>query len=368
MRLATCTKVRTNSVMRFNKRKTWHVRQLILGGVLVCALPLGAYGELSFEPSWELPTYQAVRQDVLRWIKESRFAPAQRTEARSLWPSVDLRDSDGTDLLQRVVDTFSIVDNRVKQLTKACDADLRGPILPDSIWLRDETVAEFVRNNLSLYYARWLAQRGLYDEVVLALEGLSPADVVDPAGLLFYRTIAFQQLVKPEQSRAALVQLLEHEDALPRRYQQVAQLLSRDLAGLKDESLDHIARRMNDVRRRLDFGRAGEQVQMVEKSVVESLDKLIEKLEDQQQQQQSSNSNAQQSSKPLQESQLPAMRAPMQVEQRDIGSESGWGDLPPKEREQALQQIGREFPGYYRDVIEQYFRELADESQASPEN
>ena len=68
----------------------------------------------------------------------------------------------------------------------------------------------------------------------------------------------------------------------------------------------------------------------------------------------------------MQDSQLPSMPAPpMQVEQRAIGSKSGWGDLPPKEREQALQQISREFPGHYRDVIEQYFRELADETNSS---
>ena len=42
--------------------------------------------------------------------------------------------------------------------------------------------------------------------------------------------------------------------------------------------------------------------------------------------------------------------------------QSGWGDLPPHEREQALQQIGRDFPAHYRDLIEQYFRELATET------
>ena len=46
---------------------------------------------------------------------------------------------------------------------------------------------------------------------------------------------------------------------------------------------------------------------------------------------------------------------------RNIGNKSGWGDLPPKEREEAMQQIGRDFPSHYRDVIEQYFRRLAAE-------
>ena len=49
---------------------------------------------------------------------------------------------------------------------------------------------------------------------------------------------------------------------------------------------------------------------------------------------------------------------------KNIGSGSGWGDLPPKEREEAMQQIGRDFPSHYRDVIEQYFRRLAAEGSS----
>ena len=146
----------------------------------------------------------------------------------------------------------------------------------------------------------------------------------------------------------------------------MAQLVDRDLQGLKDESLDHIARRMNDVRRRLEFGRAGKTVQMAEDKVLDSLDKLIEKLEQQAQQQSSSGSGgAQQSSQPMQDSQLPSMNAPMQVDQKDVGNKSGWGDLPPKQRQEALQQIGRDFPAHYRELVEQYFRELADDAQSA---
>jgi hypothetical protein len=340
----------------------------LLGGfVVVCAATTVARGELTFEPSWDLPDYPHVRQQMLHWIDHSGLTRAERKVARGLWPAVDMRDADGAALLERAAETLATVDARAGKLVQACNAEYAGPVPPDANWLREDNVPKLVRDNLSLYYARWLAQRGLYDEVLEAIDGLRPADVIDPAGLLFYRMVAHQQLVHPEESRTALVQLLEHEDALPRRYQQVAQLLSRDLAGLKDESLDHIARRMNDVRRRLDFGRAGTEVQMVEQGVIDSLDKLIKKVEEQQQQSQCSSAiGAQQSGKPMQDSQLPSMRTPLQVEQRDVGSKSGWGDLPPKEREQALQQIGREFPAHYRELIEQYFRELADQSNSSP--
>ena len=54
-------------------------------------------------------------------------------------------------------------------------------------------------------------------------------------------------------------------------------------------------------------------------------------------------------------------KGPGEVTRKNIGSQSGWGDLPPKEREQALQQIGRDFPSHYREAIKEYFRRLAAE-------
>ena len=49
---------------------------------------------------------------------------------------------------------------------------------------------------------------------------------------------------------------------------------------------------------------------------------------------------------------------------RDIGRGTGWGNLPDKDREKAMQEIGREFPSHYREVIEEYFRRLAAEESA----
>ena len=59
-------------------------------------------------------------------------------------------------------------------------------------------------------------------------------------------------------------------------------------------------------------------------------------------------------------------KGPGNIVQRDIGHQSGWGDLPPHQRQEALQQIGKDFPAHYRDVIEQYFRKLATEESPGP--
>ncbi|MCG8377924.1 MAG: hypothetical protein MI865_00455, partial [Proteobacteria bacterium] len=203
-----------------------------------------ALGDLTFEPSWDLPNYAKVRAQIDSWIEQAGLDDDLAQEAHSLWPSVDLRSTDGPELLDRVVETFALTDERAQSLIDSCNAN--RPILtpPEVGWLSDPAMAHIKRRNLLLYYGRWLAQHGFYDEAVEALVELTPADVVDPAGLLFYRAIAYQQLVQPEESRAALIQLLEHEEDLPQRFLQVARLLQRDLSGLKDESLDHIARRM----------------------------------------------------------------------------------------------------------------------------
>ncbi len=55
-----------------------------------------------------------------------------------------------------------------------------------------------------------------------------------------------------------------------------------------------------------------------------------------------------------------------EVQSRDIGDGSGWGNLPPHEREAALQQIGRDYPAYYREAIEEYFKRLATGEDGRP--
>ncbi len=334
--------------------------------VLALALPAAAaYANVDFPPSWQPPTYEQVRGEVSTWRGEGGFSPEVAAQVTKLWPVRRPPPASESDLLDRLAQTFAAVYPQAEQLVRSCEADYAGPALPDAAWLASGEAPAFVRNNLRLYYARWLAQHGLYDEALAELDGLKLAEVVDPASLLFYRMVAYQQLVQPDDARAALVQLMEQKERLPQRFQHVAQLVERDLAGLDDESLDHIARRMNDVRRRLDYGRAGEHVQQIEKGVVDSLDKKIDKLEKQQQQQnqQAQQGGSAQPSQPMQDSRLPGMKAPMKVDQRDIGHTAGWGDLPPKERERALQQIGRDFPAHYRDLIEQYFRQLANEPE-----
>jgi hypothetical protein len=235
--------------------------------------------------------------------------------------------------------------------------------LPQFAWLQDPAAPPLVRNNLRLYYARWLAQHTLYDESLAQIRDLKPTDVLDPAALLFYQAVGFHRLLDKEAFLAAAGKLLENKASLPRRYQVVGQLMEADLKPLKTDSLDEVSRLMDDIERRLGLGRAGKKVRQQEDDVVAKLDKMIEELEKQlqQQQQQAGSSGGKQPSNPMQDSMPGGGNGPGEVDPKRTGAKSGWGNLPPKERQEALQQIGKGLPAHYREVIEEYFRRLAKE-------
>jgi hypothetical protein len=258
---------------------------------------------------------------------------------------------------------MAAADPAVAKFVEQCEAGASGE--PPAIdGLLDESRPEFVRANLKLYYGRWLAQHAHYDEALEHLSALNPDQVVEPAALLFYRSVAEHRLLKKKECLRSLAQLMENESHLPRRYLTLARLMHADIKPLETDSLDEIARLMEDVRRRLDFGHAGTRVRQVESDVIAKLDKMIEEMEQQQQQRQQQQSaggsgDNTRSSSPAQDSVPLGGRGAGDVDQKRTGDKAGWGDLPPKMREEALQQISKDLPAHFREVIEEYFRKLA---------
>jgi len=324
----------------------------------------GADDDFFVQPTWQPVSPETAFARLTEHLNSASIPPARQVEANEAWR--ELENDTQRDLLERLAQSLAKTDERIAKFIARCAGIHEPGPLPEFAWLADSATPELVRNNMRLYLARWLVQQGYYDEALDWTEGLATKDVVAPEVLLFYRAVAHHHLVQPDQAHAALGQLLEQEDKLPARFQKLAALMRQDLAGLQDESLDHIARRMADVRRRLALGRSGERVQGVENGVIESLDKLIKKAEDQLQQQQqksqsSGNPGGAPSGTPMDDSKTAELKAPGEVERRDIGRGTGWGNLNEKDREKALQEIGREFPSHYREVIEEYFRRLAAE-------
>lgn len=344
----------------------------LLIAVLFCSIASAAAfagSEFFSEPSWQIVPVETVRLRLEEYLRESQLPIAKQAAVRESWQA-SATEGGEADTLDRLAQCLAKADDRVADLVEFCSQPFElSAKLPEFDWLADSESPILVRHNLRIYLARWLVQHGYYDETLTWTDGLETEDVLVPESLLFYRAVAFHQLVRPVQAEAALAQLMQQQDRIPLRYQKLADLMQRDLAALKDESLDHIARRMNDVRRRLDLGRTGERVQVVEKGVIESLDKLIKQLEDeaQKQCQMAASAGQSQPSSPMQESQIAELKGPGKVDRKNIGKSAGWGNLSDKEREKALQDIGREFPSHYREVIEEYFRRLAAEESSRSE-
>ena len=338
---------------------------VILSMIIVASAAL-AHGDDEFGKiaTWNPVDAGLIRSQVFAWLESQSPDEMMWHEVENLWPVDDAAIPE--ELLDRLAQTFALTSVEVSALVELCSGPNTDGLPPEVTWLIDEQTPAIVRNNLRLLYGRWLAQGRRFDTALLYLGGMDPNDVVDPAMLLFYRAVSHHRLVDTDASWQAVTRLLERESEIPRRYQKIALLMKDDLENVEADSLDHISRRMDDISRRLDLGQAGKKVREIEDDVIASLDKMIKKLEEEQQQQnQQSAAGGAPSGTPMQDSQLGGNSGPGKVDNKDIGKKADWGSMPPKEREEAMQQIGREFPSHYRDVIEQYFRRLAIENAKS---
>jgi hypothetical protein len=306
---------------------------------------------------------------ISAWLDTIEIDAATRdTTLERLNSFFDEGSIDPENALDILVRTLADLDDRAGDLLAWCVVDDPRATPDGWEWLMDSSTTPLLRNNLRLYLGRWYAQRARYDEALHLLDQLEAEMVVAPAMLLFYRSVCLHQLVESERARGEVDRLLTSFQSLPQRYEAIATLLQHDLAGAKEGSLDEIARQMQDVSRRLLLGRSGKRVQGVEAQIVESLDNMIEELEEQQRNQQSSSSNSASGMKsggsPAQDSQLLGGNGLGNVAPRDIGNKDGWGNLPPKQRDEALQLLGKDLPAHYRTAVEQYFRTLATQGSA----
>ena len=311
-------------------------------------------------PTWRPAAPAEVRAEVFAWIDSQPFDAAQKAKAHALWPG-DLQLA-AADVLDRTMQSIAQVHEPTRLLVEHCSR-LAGDAVPDTEWLEDENLDPLVRNNARLFYGRWLVQQRLFDESAVTLSALQPSEVVDPAALLFYQSIGHHAMLDRELGLRSLSRLLERRNEVPSRFASLATLMHEDLKALEDDSLDHISRRMADIKRRLELGRAGDKTIEVENGVIASLDKLIKDMEEQQQQQQQASASGQiVPGQPARDTLPLGGKGRGEVVKRDIGTKSGWGDLPPRERQEAIQGMSKNLPSHYRDVIESYFKRLAGEN------
>jgi hypothetical protein len=351
---------------------------------LACAVPLvgpgAAWADVVKKASKEPISFGAlrsaamdeVRGQALAWLKASGKADAAaQKEFDALWAREELP------LLDRVAGTFALGDaEAAKLLTEARDPVTPAPMAVPAL-LKDAKRPVFFRANLALAYAKALANRRIYEEALDSLKTVKPEQVVDPGAYFFHRAVAEHALLLKNDAQRSIIGVVEDVADAPERYRTVAVLMLLDMKDWKEKDLGEIARKMDNIERRLKLARGGPKTQKIQKDVVARLDELIKKLENQQNGSCQCNGGACPSggqkdgggaspNSPMNDSNIATNSGPGQVDNKRLkGLAEQWGKLPEKERAKALADLTRDAPPRYREVIENYFKKFA-ESRANP--
>lgn len=342
-------------------------RLMRLGMLLVISLSLHAsvHGdELRKEASWRMPSLDEMTTLLVTGLDQQGLDAGMVERVAS-----DFRKriiAGETDHLEAFVSSIALSVPTVAEIITRVGTQPTS--LANDAFL---TLADAIRPSVAVWAARSLVHAKHYDEAIPLLQSIDPNATVDPASTLFFRAVCAHALINKELAISDIEKLLENEQILPVRYLRTAQLMLADIKPLKQDSLDEISRMMSDVSRRLELGRTGEPVETKEQEIIDKLSKLIDQIEQQQQQQQQQQMMQQSGGgqsqgggqQPMNDSQIAGTKGAGDVDKKDLGDRDGWGNLPPAERQEALQQISRDLPTHYREAIEAYFRKMAIEAK-----
>lgn len=267
-------------------------------------------------------------------------------------------DSSGLRQAAMVVARF---DGRLSAVVESPRAEFLRRSAGPPAWLAEGDLPVEVKAVIAAFAAERLFASRHYEECLAWLDGVHADDSPAPALVRYLRAASLHQLVRLEEAAEHAQRLLDNPSSVSRRHAAVAELIVRDAWAVNPDTAGHLARPMGDIERRLQLGRAGTPEQSLQREVLEALDKLIDDAEQQQQQQQSASAAGAQSapSQAAPDSRPSDLKGPGEVDRRQVAKGGDWGSLPPRERERVTQQIARDFPAYYRDMIEAYFRSLA---------
>jgi len=226
-------------------------------------------------------TLRSVQTDAARaqaqdWLNASgKTDDATRKQFDAIWNQADRA------LLDKISDTLSLDANAAKLLKDAGDLTLSVPKEVPAL-IKDAKQPEFYRVNLALLFAKAISNRRVYEEALDALKAVKPEKVADPSAYLFHKAVAEHALMKKDEAAQSIVRLLDDVADAPDRYKIVSLLMLYDMQTWKDKDLGWIARKMDNIERRLELARGGPQTQKMQTEVVRRLDEIIKELENQQ--------------------------------------------------------------------------------------
>jgi hypothetical protein len=311
-------------------------------------------------------------------IESERAVEAQARELiRSTWAECD--DCDPSEFLAQ---GLSVLSPDYRAVLDAYDADdylraadlaakLRGGLRPES-----STVAPFVIANAAAYEVKSLVAQEHIIEAGRLLEPMMAEGGVDfdrfsyfAPEMDFLRGFCLVSDLQYEKAADALrTFFLKHPQA-PLRLAVPAKQMLTELLHRKPEDMGEVVDLMKFSRIRLARADGGTTVQERQQRILDLLDVMIKEAEEQEKKQccgggEGGGSQSKQGKgkgKPMQESSLPGgaiPEGPRRAARRANPAEV-WGTMPPADRERILQALRESFPNRYRQLVEQYYEQLA---------
>jgi len=245
------------------------------GAALADAGKKPAREESSFG-SLKAPDPAQVRKQAETWLTS-----VGKTDAGSLAKFNTIWTADRP-LLDRVAATLALGDaTAARLLTEARDTSTPAPTDIPAM-LKDAKKPAFFRNNLALAYGRLLTGRKVYEEALETFALLKPEDVVDPSAYFFHKAVCEHALMLKDQADGSIDRLLVDVLDAPERHRMVAALMHFDMLTWQEKDLGWIARKMDNIQRRLDLKRGGKNTQKMQKEVLVRLDEMIKEIENKQ--------------------------------------------------------------------------------------
>lgn len=306
-----------------------------------------------------------VRTELLQWLATSGAEQPVLEKVIARWADNEaLVGLSGEELLDLLVSSFADADSAAQRLlTESHGAGPVADIIFDGI-----RSAPLFQDQLRLFHARWLTQHRYYDEALPLLSDLLPENVVDPAGLLFYRAVCQSQLLQRQEALNSLSLLLHNTLDVPGRLRIVAEVMQQELAAQVEDGMEQISLLMRDVERRLDLGRSGQNTQKQEDAIIAALDKLLEDMDEKNKQQgggggTGGSSNNPAGSQGADRSQIKGSTGKGDADHKELEEGGKWGLLNARAEAKARELIRQKFPSNFLDQIGRYTKKLAEQKK-----
>jgi len=325
------------------------------------------------------PTVEEAKKQAETWLKET----AKKTDAATLAKFKTLWEADRP-LIDKVSGTLVLGNvDAGKLLEEARDVDAPAPIEVPAL-LKDAKLPTFFRANLALAYAKALTTRRVYEEALETFQMIKVEDVCDPGAFFFHKAVCEHSLMLRDKADSSIDRLLVDVVDSPERYRMVAALMHFDMVTWQEKDLGWIARKMENIQRRLDLKRGGKNTQKIQKEVLVRLDEMIKEIENKKKNPPPPGGGGgdndgncpsggppgpdapgtqPQSSSPQQDTKGGSANTEGKVDPKKIKEIAEvWGKLPERERARVLVELTRGMPATDRAVIEAYFKEIQKKS------